>query len=78
MATSLVIGAYHAEPQTLQDCLMIAGWLLLLGWMGTLLVVAVVLFVRLTPWIFRRVRRSTSQELKVRGGVADDWLDGPT
>lgn len=78
LASSLVIGACRGEPHSIRDCLTIAGWLLLLGWMGTFLVVAVVTSVRITPWIFRRVRRSTSHGLKVGGGVADEWLDGPT
>ncbi len=78
VATSLVIGAYQAEPESIRDCLMIAGWLLMLAWMGTLLVVAMVSFAEITPWIFRRAARWASRRPKVGGGVPDEWLDGPT
>lgn len=77
VATSLVIGANEAQPESIRDCLIIAGWLLMLVWAGTLLVVAVNSLAIITLWIFRRVRRSAFRDLKV-GGVADDWLDGPT
>jgi hypothetical protein len=76
IATSLVIGACRGEPHSIRDCLTIAGWLLLLGWMGTLLVVAAVSFAVIVRWLFRRVARSTSHKSKV-GGVADEWLGGP-
>jgi membrane protein implicated in regulation of membrane protease activity len=77
VATSLVIGANDTQPEAIQDCLIIAGWLLMLVWAGTLLVVAVNSFAIITLWIFRRVRRATTHKTKVGGGVADDWLDGP-
>ena len=76
-ATSLVIGAYQAEPESIRDCLMSAGWLLMLGWIGTLIVVAMVSFARITPGIFRQVARKALRRPKVAGGVEDEWLDGP-
>jgi hypothetical protein len=76
VAISLVIGASRREPHSIRDCLMIAGWLLLLAWMGTLLVVAAVSFAVIIRWLLRRVARSTSRKATV-GGVADEWLDGP-
>lgn len=78
VAISLVIGANEAEPESIQDCLIIAGWLLMLVWAGTLLVVAVNSLAIITLWIFRRVRPATAHKTKVGGGVADEWLDGPT
>lgn len=74
---SLVIGANETEPEAIRDCLMIAGWLLMLVWAGTLLVVAVNSLAIITLWIFRRVGRATTHKAK-GGDVADDWLDGPT
>lgn len=77
VATSIVIGANEAKPESIQDCLIIAGWLLMLVWAGTLLVVAVNSIAIITLWIFRRVGRATARRSQV-GGVADNWLDGPT
>lgn len=80
VATSLVIGANEGEgePESIQDCLIIAGWLLMLVWAGTLLVVAVNSLAVIVSWIVRRAGRATAHESQVGGGVADDWLDGPT
>jgi len=78
VATSLVVGANEAKPESIRDCLIIAGWLLMLVWAGTLLVVAVNSLAIITLWIFHRVRRTTIHKAKAGGGVADDWLDGPT
>jgi hypothetical protein len=78
VATSLVIGANEAKPESIQDCLIIAGWLLMLVWAGTVLVVAVALLAGIMSWIFRRAGRATIHKSQVGGGVADDWLDGPT
>jgi hypothetical protein len=77
VATSLVIGVNEAEPESIQDCLIIAGWLLMLGWAGTLLVVAVNSLAVIISWSFRRVGRATAHKSQVAGGVEDDWLDGP-
>ncbi len=77
VATSLVIGANEAYPEAIRDCLIIAGWLLMLVWAGTLLVVAVNSLAIVTPWLFSRVGRAPIHEAKI-GGMADDWLDGPT
>jgi hypothetical protein len=79
--SSLVIGAcrgaWRGELDSIRDSLMIAGSLLLLGWMGTLLSVTLISIPEVICWSFRRIARSTSYKSKV-GGVADEWLDGPT
>ena len=81
VAGSLVIGAgreaWRGELDSLRDALAIAGFLLLVSWMATLLAVTLISIPEVALWSFRRVARWTSRQPQVGGGVADEWLDGP-
>jgi hypothetical protein len=80
VACSLAIGAcrgaWRGELDSIRDSLIIAGVFLLIFWMTTLLVVAVVSIPDVVIWSYRRFVRWSYRKPKVRGGVADDWLDG--
>jgi hypothetical protein len=45
--------------------------------MATLLALTLISIPEVVLWSFRQVARWTSRRPMVRGGVADEWLDGP-
>jgi hypothetical protein len=71
-------GAWRGELDSFRDSLMIAGCLLLISWMMTLFIVAAVSIPEIIFWSYRRVVLWSYRKPNVGGGVADEWLDGPT
>jgi hypothetical protein len=82
LVSSLVIGvcrgAWRGELDSIRDSLMIAGAMLLFSWMAILLSVTLISIPVVVCWSFRRIARSALHRPKVHGGVADEWLDGPS
>jgi hypothetical protein len=78
VAASLVIGVCRGGLDSILVSLAIAGAISLIFWMMSLLAVSLILIPDMAIWLFRRVVRSLSSNPGAGGGVADEWLDGPS
>jgi hypothetical protein len=79
VVAAVVVGACWGGLASILVALAIAGAICLIGWLVTLVFVVPLAFF---DWLGRSTDRSirpkmTPKRSVIRGGVADDWLDGP-
>lgn len=77
-ASSLVIGACWGRLDFILVSLSIAGVISLIFWVISLLAVTLILIPTIALGLFRRLARRPSANRRVRGGLTDEWLDGPS
>ena len=77
MASSLAIGAGQGTLDGIVTALTIAGLISLAFWGVTLFAVWCLMIPALAGRIWRGVARRPPRRPAVRGGLADEWLDGP-
>jgi hypothetical protein len=78
VASSLVIGACWVRLDYLLASLAIAGAISLIFWVVSLFALTLILLPNMAIWLFRGVVRRLSSNPGDGGGVADEWLDGPS
>jgi hypothetical protein len=78
LVSSLVIGACWGRLDYILASLAIAGVISLIFWAITLLAVTLISIPDITLRLCRRLARGLSANRGAGGGVADEWLDGPS
>jgi hypothetical protein len=78
LASAVAIGACQGSFLSIWDSLTVAGCILLICWLATLLVVTMIWIPEVVLWSYRRIARWAFRKPMAGGGVRDEWLDGPT
>jgi hypothetical protein len=78
VAASLVIGVCRGGLDSILVSLAIAGAISLIFWMMSLIALTLILIPNIAIWLFRGVVRRLASNPGDGGGVADEWLDGPS
>ena len=78
VASSLVMGVCRGGLDSILVSLAIAGAISLIFWMMSFFALTLILIPNIAIWLFRRVVRRLPANSGAGGGVADEWLDGPS